>query len=82
MNKFIELKGLHLHPSRSQDIAEQVQLCTKRTVESMEKSEPCHIIQQEFQSCLESGQRTHYKCAKMYKEQLEMCAAKFIGKLD
>jgi hypothetical protein len=82
MNKFIEFKELHWHPSRTQDIAEQVQFCTKRTVEALEKSEPCRAMQQEFQTCLESGQRTHYKCAKQYKEQLEMCAAKYIGKLD
>ena len=82
MSKFIEMKELHWHPSKTQEFAHEVQFCTKRTIEALEKSEPCYAMQQEFQACLESGQRTHYKCAKKYKDQLEMCTAKYIGKLD
>jgi predicted transcriptional regulator len=83
MNEFIEMKERHLHPMRSQDVAEQVRNCTKQTIDALEKSAPiCHTIQQEFQTCLESGQRVHFKCAKKFKESLEMCTAKYIGKLD
>ena len=82
MNEFISLKERHVHPMYTQDLAQQVLDCTKETVTKMESTSVCYTIQQEFQKCLETGQRRHYICAKQFKEPLEMCTAKYIGKLD
>ena len=81
MNQFIAIKERHPHPKMTQEIAEKVTDCTKRTITALEQS-ACSSIQQDFQSCLETGQRMHHKCAAQYKESLELCTAKHIGQLD
>ena len=81
MNQYIAMKEHHPHPTMAQEMAEKVTECTKKTITAMEQS-ACFSIQQEFQSCLETGQRMHHKCAKQYKESLELCTAKNIGQLD
>jgi hypothetical protein len=82
MNKFITMKERHHHPVTTQAIAEQVTDCTKRTIQALEQATECSNIQKQFQSCLEIGQRMHHKCAKQFKEPLEICTAKHIGQLD
>lgn len=81
MNQFIAIKERHPHPMMTQEIAEKVTNCTQKTITALDQS-ACSSIQQEFQTCLEKGQRMHHQCAKQYKESLEVCTAKHIGQLD
>lgn len=81
MNQFIAIKERHPHPMMTQEIAEKVTNCTKKTIVALEQSE-CSSLQRDFQTCLEQGQRLHHKCAKQFKESLELCTAKHIGRLD
>jgi hypothetical protein len=81
MSKFISIKERHPHPKYTQEIAQKVTDCTNKTVVALEQSE-CSAIQKDFQACLETGQRVHHKCAKQFKESLEVCTANHIGQLD
>jgi predicted transcriptional regulator len=81
MNQFVALKERNLHPMMTQELAEKVTECTKKTIAALDQS-ACSSIQNDFQICLEQGQRLHHKCAKQYKESLELCTAEHIGQLD